>query len=78
MFRHKYDIHPRMHTRRASNIYTDIPRNKVVINLQTRIILKLSNNWMEILHYLFITISIIAIYSGNSDKTILGLECYHT
>jgi len=26
MFRLNYDIHPHMHTRRASNIYTDIPK----------------------------------------------------
>ena len=38
MLRHNYDIHPQMHRRRASNIYTDIPRNKVNENLPNFII----------------------------------------
>jgi len=49
MFRHNYDIHPQMPTMRASNIYTDIPRNKFVENLPNFIIPKLWNKWMEIL-----------------------------
>jgi len=46
MFRHNYDIRPQMHTRRASNIYTDISRNKFVENLPNFIIPKLWNKWM--------------------------------
>jgi len=48
MFRPNYDLHPHIHARRATDIYTDIPRNKFVDNLPNFINPKLWNKWTEI------------------------------
>ena len=47
MFTHNFDIHPHIHTRQSSNIYTNKPKNKFVENLPNFAIPKLWNKWIK-------------------------------